>query len=59
MKILYHGKFHDKTIEFFCDCCECTFQADSGEYSLYKELGYKVAETKCPECGFDVKRNIY
>lgn len=59
MKILYHGKFFSKTIEFFCECCECTFQADFGEYSVRKEPNYKVAKTKCPECGSNVEHYIY
>ena len=55
MKILSHGKYHDKTLIFWCNCCDCTFEAESGEYKTTEGALGNTHEATCPECGATVE----
>ena len=55
MKILSHGKYHDKPIVFCCDCCLCTFEAEPGEYKTVQGSLGNSHEAVCPECGATVE----
>ena len=58
MKIIKHGKFHNKIASFCCPRCNCEFEAQAGECKVTLDWALYICSVSCPECGFEVFSQI-